>query len=222
MLYRCAPLTVRVSGRGLAQPFALLQRAAARRENIAIGAALRNQFGMFGGRDLRPALCHGDALPRQIDGVAQQPGQTERAGIARQRLFPARHRARNCVRRQRAAPRNVLQPGIERQVGARGGGAAGGDGMDMAVGIVDQPETVAADTGHMGIAHRQRRGHRHACLDRGAAILEHAQARLTRQMMRRSGKAIIAGWCVHHVMGVPVRLMGKSVTAAADLKKNLF
>jgi len=70
--------------------------------------------------------------------------------------------------------------------------------MDFPVGLSNQPETIAANPGHVRIDHRNRRSHRHHGLDGIAACFQHGLPGLGRQHMRCDRSRAAKTWSFFH------------------------
>ena len=174
----------------LAQHFAFAERPPFRFEGRGISARLPAQFRPLGrGYRALPRRHHHARLAKR-HRIAQQPRQRQRTARRFQRRCPSRNRPGYGVRCQRPAKRHRLQPGIQIQRNSPRRAAAAMDAVHRAVRLMDHPEPVAADPGHMRIDHRQTGCDRDGRLHRIAAILQHGQARLRRKEMRRSDHAL--------------------------------
>ncbi len=85
-----------------------------------------------------------------------------------QRRRPGRYGTRDGIGRQRTPPWDLGEPTlpIQRDVHGGAGAACSVDGQRRAPGLGDQPETVAAEAGHMRIGDGQGGGGGHRCFDR--------------------------------------------------------
>ncbi len=144
-------------------------------------AALRSSVLRLGGGD-------GITLAGVERGVVEEACQAHAAaepGACRERCLPAGDRARDRDGGERAARRDGREAvaAVERQIGGSGGAAAGLDRRHCAAAGRDQHEAVAAEPGHVRIDHHgDGRGRDHG-LDRVAALAQHGQPALRRQVM---------------------------------------
>ena len=126
-----------------------------------------------------------------VAGIADRALEAARqrqAAVRRVRLAPAGHRPR-CRHGggQDAAIGNLSQPARRErgEIGARRGPAAAIEMADtMRRPVVDQPEGVAAETGHVRIEHGKRSARGNRCVHGGATGSQHIDSRLRGQRVR--------------------------------------
>ena len=143
-----------------------------------------------------PGVGAGDriALAGERDGGLQQPRQRHPAALGAGGVIeklPATDYSRHRERCERAARRDLLEPGlaIELPRGARPGIAAGLDVADAPGRLAEQPEGVTAEVVHVRIGDDDGGPGRQRRLERVAALGEHVPARLGRVAVRRGHHA---------------------------------
>ena len=150
------------------------------------------------------SLGHRAALAGIDDGVGEQAAERQRAAPQCRQAecrLPAGNRTGNGQRRQRPARWNrikapALIKGHIRQPHRR---TAGINGHRRRAAVMHQPEAIAAKAVHVRIDDGNGRRRRHHRLDRVAAIAQHAQSGLRRQMMRRHHHAPGAAHSFKHL-----------------------
>ena len=164
----------------LAPHVALLERLPLRQER---GGEARRVLQVIALCGARLAGGHGRALAGEADCVPQEVGQRQAAAPCAgefERLRPARDRARHGERGQRAVRRNrLLVPILEIAADCRlrPGGAECLEAADLAAGLANEPQAVAAQPGPLGVDDRKRRRHGDRRLQRVAALGEDGLAR---------------------------------------------
>ena len=141
---------------------------------------------------IEPHLGRGDGIAAQrVAGRILQQNIKRQSPANRARQFqrqrPAAQTAGNRQRRFRSARRDRVDFGQAIALEGRflAGKAASLDRANVAIGLTHQPETVAAERVHMGIDHRDGRGHCDHRLDRVAALNEDVAPRLRRHRFCR-------------------------------------
>ena len=145
------------------------------------------QFGELRGRQSRLALGDDNPLVRVGYGVRKKPIEGQSAApcqIVLQGLRPARNGAGDGIGGQRSPCRNGLAASVEhrRHSGARRATGIDADGRRPR--LMDQPEPVAAEPGHVRVHHGDGRRHGDHRLDRSSTVGQHLGAALRRSPVR--------------------------------------
>ncbi len=194
-----------------------LQRRAERRQlhDIAFGWRLTVRHEGFGEIRLVFQFCEflggefgltardDDAVLSVIDRAFQQAfARQRRLPMLRdvQRLLPAGDGAGDGIGGERPAERDRRSAlrGIISEIHRRAGAAAGIHRGRRLARLGDQPKAVTANTGHVRIDNRKRSRHGDRRLHGGAAVLEHIETGLRRQVMRRGHHAPSRARCFKH------------------------
>jgi len=142
---------------------------------------------------VRQPLGHREAVARIADRALQAAGERQ-AAVGGMRLGPARHRAGHGEGAgQHALVRHLAETALGEggDRAARGRAAAAVDVADSAgLGVVDQPERIAADRRHVRIEHRQHGAGGERGIDRRAAGAQHVDAGRGGERMGRGHQAV--------------------------------
>jgi len=106
-----------------------------------------------------------------------------------ERQYPAADGARHSERGERPARRDGLVSCVELGLRQRGCRSRRHDCADLPRRLMDKPEAVAADVGHVRIDGGDSCGHGHHGLERVTALGENGATRLRRGEMRRADDA---------------------------------
>jgi len=142
---------------------------------------------------MRETRRHRKAVARKADGAFQATLQRQ-AAMGGMRHAPARNGAWNGERAgQRPAIRHLVEAaareGLDRA--ARRGPAAAVDvAHHVGRGVVDQPEGITANTGHVGIEDGERGAGRDRRIDGRAALAENVGAGSARERVRTGHHAV--------------------------------
>ena len=171
-----------VPARGSVPPGVKMARASALKTSAVAAASICS----------REPRGHREPVASVVDRRRQAPRERQLA-VRRVRLAPARYAAGNSQRaRQHAAVGDLAQPAPTHRFDrcARGGAAAAAEVADRITRrVVDQPERVAADAGHVRVDDAQRRGGGDRRIDRRPPGLQDLHARGGRERMRAADDA---------------------------------